>query len=61
MCVFVYGSGSESGQMLSGVGLLWPIMMVVSSAFQAGATIIKVNNLMQGIFQENDKEKKKVN
>ncbi|KAJ9545404.1 hypothetical protein OSB04_025111 [Centaurea solstitialis] len=34
-------SGSESGQMLSGIGLLWPIMMVVSSAFQAGASIIK--------------------
>ncbi|KAK9070522.1 hypothetical protein SSX86_010924 [Deinandra increscens subsp. villosa] len=47
-CLFVaagvvtaIASGSESGQMLSGVGLLWPIMMVVSSAFQAGATIIK--------------------
>ncbi|GKC20414.1 SKP1-like protein 21 isoform X1, partial [Tanacetum coccineum] len=32
---------TESGQMLSGVGLMWPIMMVVSSAFEAGATIIK--------------------
>ncbi|GKC70683.1 CLT2 protein, chloroplastic [Tanacetum coccineum] len=39
--VTAIASGSESGQMLSGVGLLWPIMMVVSSAFQAGATIIK--------------------
>ncbi|KAI3725620.1 hypothetical protein L1987_65411 [Smallanthus sonchifolius] len=39
--VTAIASGSESGQMLSGVGFLWPIMMVVSSAFQAGATIIK--------------------
>ncbi|KAL7583711.1 hypothetical protein Lser_V15G44671 [Lactuca serriola] len=39
--VTAIASGSESGQMLSGVGMLWPIMMVVSSAFQAGATIIK--------------------
>lgn len=39
--VTAIASGSESGQMLAGVGLLWPIMMVVSSAFQAGATIIK--------------------
>ncbi|KAI3805737.1 hypothetical protein L1987_21622 [Smallanthus sonchifolius] len=33
--------GSESGQMFSGVGFMWPIMMVVSSALQDGATIIK--------------------
>nr|XP_043609081.1 protein CLT2, chloroplastic [Erigeron canadensis] len=39
--VTAIASGSESGQMLAGVGLLWPIMMVVSSAFQAGASIIK--------------------
>ncbi|KVI07130.1 hypothetical protein Ccrd_014519 [Cynara cardunculus var. scolymus] len=47
-CLFVaagvvtaIASGSESGQMLSGIGLMWPTMMVVSSAFQAGASIIK--------------------
>ncbi|KAL4556527.1 hypothetical protein LXL04_039183 [Taraxacum kok-saghyz] len=39
--VTAIASGSESGQMLAGVGMMWPIMMVVSSAFQAGATIIK--------------------
>lgn len=39
--VTAIASGSESGQMLSGIGLMWPIMMVVSSAFQAGASIIK--------------------
>ncbi|KAI3758413.1 hypothetical protein L6452_05974 [Arctium lappa] len=39
--VTAIASGSESGQMLSGIALMWPIMMVVSSAFQAGASIIK--------------------
>ncbi|KAL3845762.1 hypothetical protein ACJIZ3_003165 [Penstemon smallii] len=34
-------SGSEDDQMLSGVGILWPAMMIASSAFQAVASIIK--------------------
>ncbi|GAY48137.1 hypothetical protein CUMW_109540 [Citrus unshiu] len=34
-------SGSNSGQMLSRVDFLWPSMMIASSAFQAGASIIK--------------------
>lgn len=51
---FIDDSGSENGQMLSGVGLLWPIMMVVSSAFQAGATIIKVIHGNMFIFQANN-------
>lgn len=33
--------GSNSGQMLSRVDFLWPSMMIASSAFQAGASIIK--------------------
>ncbi|KAK9930179.1 hypothetical protein M0R45_027228 [Rubus argutus] len=34
-------SGSDSGQMLSGVEFVWPALMIASSAFQAGASIIK--------------------
>ncbi|XP_050158574.1 protein CLT2, chloroplastic isoform X9 [Malus sylvestris] len=34
-------SGSDSGQMLSGVESIWPALMIASSAFQAGASIIK--------------------
>lgn len=34
-------SGSDNGQMLGGIGLLWPSLMILSSAFQAGASIIK--------------------
>lgn len=35
-------SGSDAGQMLSGIGSLWPVLMIASSAFQAGASILKV-------------------
>lgn len=35
-------SGSDAGQMLSGIGFLWPVLMIGSSAFQAGASILKV-------------------
>ncbi|KAG7020259.1 Protein CLT2, chloroplastic [Cucurbita argyrosperma subsp. argyrosperma] len=42
------GSGSNAGQMLSGVPPLWPALMVASSAFQAGASIMKV--AMEFIF-----------
>ena len=28
--------------MLSGIGVMWPLLMVASSAFQAGASILKV-------------------
>ncbi|KAH9690271.1 protein CLT2 [Citrus sinensis] len=38
-------SGSNSGQMLSRVDFLWPSMMIASSAFQAGASIIKGKSL----------------
>lgn len=28
--------------MLSGIGVMWPLLMVASSAFQAGGSILKV-------------------
>ncbi|XP_057773308.1 protein CLT2, chloroplastic-like [Salvia miltiorrhiza] len=34
-------SGSEQDQMLSGVGMIWPAMMITSTAFQAVASILK--------------------
>ncbi|KAK9994266.1 hypothetical protein SO802_023969 [Lithocarpus litseifolius] len=33
--------GSNADQMLSGVDFMWPVLMIASSAFQAGASIIK--------------------
>ncbi|KAJ4913070.1 CRT (chloroquine-resistance transporter)-like transporter 2 [Raphanus sativus] len=39
--VVAVSSGSGADQTLSGIGLLWPAVMIVSSAFQAGASIIK--------------------
>ncbi|KAL8487816.1 hypothetical protein ACS0TY_024218 [Phlomoides rotata] len=34
-------SGASNSQMLSGVGILWPALMIASSAFQAAASIVK--------------------
>ncbi|KAI5655053.1 hypothetical protein M9H77_32240 [Catharanthus roseus] len=34
-------SGSNNGQMLSGIGLIWPLLMIASAAFQACASILK--------------------
>ncbi|XP_062097195.1 protein CLT2, chloroplastic isoform X2 [Humulus lupulus] len=34
-------SGSNANQLLYGVELVWPVLMIASSAFQAGASIIK--------------------
>ncbi|KAL0366351.1 UNVERIFIED_CONTAM: protein CLT2, chloroplastic [Sesamum radiatum] len=39
--LFPAGSGSANTRMLSGVGLLWPALMIASSAFQAVASIVK--------------------
>ncbi|CAF2149629.1 hypothetical protein BRARA_A01451 [Brassica rapa] len=39
--VVAVSSGSGADQTLSGIGLLWPAVMIASSAFQAGASIIK--------------------
>ncbi|KAL7262455.1 hypothetical protein ACSBR1_000765 [Camellia fascicularis] len=39
--VVAVASGSDTGQMLSGIGFVWPVLMIVSSAFQAGASILK--------------------
>ncbi|XP_047324652.1 protein CLT2, chloroplastic isoform X2 [Impatiens glandulifera] len=37
----VVAVASGDGQMLSGIELVWPILMVASSSFQAGASILK--------------------
>ncbi|KAK4571973.1 hypothetical protein RGQ29_030389 [Quercus rubra] len=39
--VVAVASGSNADQMLSGVDFKWPVLMIASSAFQAGASIIK--------------------
>ncbi|KAL2529746.1 CRT (chloroquine-resistance transporter)-like transporter 2 [Forsythia ovata] len=39
--VLAVASGSDSDQMLSGVGIFWPAMMIASSSFQAVASIVK--------------------
>ncbi|KAJ0087362.1 hypothetical protein Patl1_08687 [Pistacia atlantica] len=39
--VLAVSSGSNAGQMLSGVKFVWPAIMIASCAFQAGASIIK--------------------
>ncbi|ESQ54881.1 hypothetical protein EUTSA_v10025263mg [Eutrema salsugineum] len=39
--VVAVSSGSGADHTLSGIGLLWPAVMVASAAFQAGASIIK--------------------
>ncbi|KAI6689209.1 hypothetical protein NL676_026037 [Syzygium grande] len=39
--VVAVASGSNSGQILSGIEFAWPLVMIASSAFQAGASIIK--------------------
>lgn len=44
ICAFCDYSGTNAGQMLSGVEFVWPAIMIASCAFQAGASIIKVTN-----------------
>ncbi|KAG8632794.1 hypothetical protein MANES_18G056700v8 [Manihot esculenta] len=39
--VVAVASGSSADQMLPGVEFIWPALMIISSAFQAGASIIK--------------------
>ncbi|XP_022773028.1 protein CLT2, chloroplastic [Durio zibethinus] len=39
--VVAVASGSDTGQMLSEIELMWPGVMIASAAFQAGASIIK--------------------
>ncbi|KAF8404733.1 hypothetical protein HHK36_009622 [Tetracentron sinense] len=39
--VAAVASGSDEGQMLSEVEFIWPALMIASSAFQAGASILK--------------------
>lgn len=40
--LFLDCSGSEQDQMLSGIGIIWPAMMITSTAFQAVASVLKV-------------------
>ncbi|KAF9620890.1 hypothetical protein IFM89_015287, partial [Coptis chinensis] len=40
--VYCECSGSDEGQLLSNIDIIWPRLMIASSAFQAGASIIKV-------------------
>ncbi|KAG2248707.1 hypothetical protein Bca52824_088335 [Brassica carinata] len=44
--VVAVSSGSGADQTLSGIGLLWPAVMVASAAFQAGASITKVKAVL---------------
>ncbi|KAM3255118.1 hypothetical protein ACQJBY_048487 [Aegilops geniculata] len=39
--ILAVASGANDGHLLSGVKLIWPLLMVISSAFQAGASILK--------------------
>lgn len=39
--ILAVASGSDAGQTLAGISSLWPLLMIVSSAFQAGASILK--------------------
>ncbi|KAK9271246.1 hypothetical protein L1049_026836 [Liquidambar formosana] len=39
--VVAVASGSNTGQMLSGIEFVWPALMIASSAVQAGASILK--------------------
>ncbi|XP_052201810.1 protein CLT2, chloroplastic isoform X2 [Diospyros lotus] len=39
--VVAVASGPDSGQLLSGVGFVWPSLMIASSSFQAAASILK--------------------
>ncbi|KAL8141246.1 hypothetical protein V2J09_007267 [Rumex salicifolius] len=39
--ILAVASGSDAGQTLAGISSLWPVLMIVSSAFMAGASILK--------------------
>ncbi|XVE55628.1 hypothetical protein DITRI_Ditri03aG0173900 [Diplodiscus trichospermus] len=43
--VVAVASDSDTGQMLSGIELMWPGMMIASAAFHAGASIVKGKSL----------------
>ncbi|VAI14567.1 unnamed protein product [Triticum turgidum subsp. durum] len=46
--ILAVASGANDGHLLSGVKLIWPLLMVVSSAFQAGASILKESVFVDG-------------
>lgn len=46
--ILAVASGANDGQLLSGIKLIWPVLMVASSAFQAGASILKESVFIDG-------------
>ncbi|KAI4992070.1 hypothetical protein ZWY2020_041933 [Hordeum vulgare] len=46
--VLAVASEANDGHLLSGVKLIWPLLMVISSAFQAGASILKESVFVDG-------------
>ncbi|VAI28807.1 unnamed protein product [Triticum turgidum subsp. durum] len=46
--ILAVASGANDGHLLSGVKLIWPLLMVISSAFQAGASILKESVFVDG-------------
>lgn len=39
--VMAISSGASTGQLLENAGIFWPLLMIASSSFQAGASILK--------------------
>ncbi|KAK3139885.1 hypothetical protein QOZ80_5AG0392150 [Eleusine coracana subsp. coracana] len=46
--ILAVASGANEGQLLSGVKLIWPALIIASSAFQAGASILKEGAFVDG-------------
>jgi len=46
--ILAVASGANEGQFLSEVQLIWPALMITSSAFQAGASILKEDVFIEG-------------
>jgi len=46
--ILAVASGANDGQILSGVKLIWPALIIASSAFQAGASILKESVFVDG-------------
>lgn len=46
--IIAVASGANEGHILSGVKLIWPVLMIASSALQAGASILKESVFVDG-------------
>lgn len=46
--ILAVASGANEGQLLSGAKLIWPALIIASSAFQAGASILKEAAFVDG-------------